>query len=93
VLALSLITRLPDTSLTAALASGGRQHFGWGTDRHMLADLYDVTNFQTRVLGNWKKGKPPELPLWPRPQTKTSRAVKKMRTTVRSLYASMRLGK
>jgi len=57
--------RLPDTSMTVALASGGREHFGWGTDRHMQADIFDALNVQTRATGNWKK--PPTFPLWPRP--------------------------
>ena len=52
---------LPDTSLTAALASGGREHYGWGVDRHLAADTYDALNLNTRATGNWRK-KPPDLP-------------------------------
>lgn len=59
--------RLPDDSLTSALANGGRQHFGWGTDRHLMADLYDAINLNTKATGNWKKGAQPDLPPWPRP--------------------------
>lgn len=74
---MALVRRLPDTSLTVALASGGREHFGWGVDRHISADLFDAINQNTRATGNWGKGKAPKLPVWPRPKalkkpTKTS---------------------
>lgn len=63
---ISLIQRLPDTSLTSAIASGGREYFGWGQDRHMLADLFDALNQNTRASGNWGK-KPPKVEPRPRP--------------------------
>ncbi|WP_406192351.1 hypothetical protein OH733_05445 [Streptomyces griseus] len=63
-----LVRRLPDTSLTVALASGGRDHFGWGMDRHMQADVYDAINQNTRSTGQWGKGKAPKIPAWPRPK-------------------------
>lgn len=66
---MSLIQRLPDTSLTAALASGGREHFGWGADRHIAADLFDAINQNTRACGNWGK-KPPKIDPRPRPGKK-----------------------
>ncbi|GGK13237.1 hypothetical protein GCM10010124_02270 [Pilimelia terevasa] len=50
-----------------ALASGGREHLGWGVDRHMAADLFDALNVNTRATGHWAKGKAPKLPAWPRP--------------------------
>lgn len=65
---LALVRRLPDTSLTVALASGGREHFGWGVDRHMAADIFDAINQNTRATGNWSKGKAPKIPAWPRPK-------------------------
>lgn len=65
-----LVQRLPDTSLTIALASGGRENFGWGVDRHIAADTYDALNQNTRATGNWAKGKAPQIPEWPRPKTK-----------------------
>lgn len=67
-LVLQLVQRLPDTSLTVALASGGREHFGWGQDRHLLADTYDAINQVTRAAGNWGKKGAPKIPLWPRPK-------------------------
>ena len=70
-LVLALVQRLPDTSLTVALASGGRPHFGWGVDRHLAADTYDAINQNTRATGNWAKGKVPTLPAWPRPAAPT----------------------
>ena len=66
------IERLPDTSLTAALQTGGWDHFGWGYDRHIAADLHDAINLQTEVTGHWEKD-PPKLPRWPRPKSKQSR--------------------
>lgn len=78
------MSRLPDTSLTAALASpAGRQSFGWGQDRHLLADIYDAINQNTRATGNWGKKGPPKLPSWPRPSSKTTAPVK---ATVASLF-------
>ncbi|WP_319250986.1 hypothetical protein [Streptomyces sp. ID05-39B] len=65
---MALVRRLPDTSLTVALASGGREHFGWGIDRHLKADLYDALNQNTRATGQWGKGKAPKIPAWPRPK-------------------------
>lgn len=79
----SLIQRLPDTSLTAALAQGGRSYFGWGLDRHIAADIYDATNQTTRAAGNWAK-KAPDIPAWPRPKTGPS---EKKPVTVRELHA------
>lgn len=80
--------RLPDTSLTVALASGGREHFGWGIDRHMQADIFDALNTNTRATGQWQKGKVPTFPVWPRPTTKpkTGPAGEKQRVTVADLY-------
>jgi hypothetical protein len=66
-LVLLLIQRLPDDSLTSALASGGRQFFGWGQDRALLTELVDAVNINTRSTGNWKKGKAPDFPPYPRP--------------------------
>ncbi|QAY15676.1 tail assembly chaperone [Streptomyces phage TinaBelcher] len=65
---MALVRRLPDTSLTVALASGGRDHFGWGIDRHLKADIFDAINQNTRATGNWGKGKAPKIPHWPRPK-------------------------
>lgn len=67
---LRLIQGLPDTSLTVALASGGREHYGWGVDRYLAADLFDALNTNTKATGNWKNGKPPKFPTWPRPTSK-----------------------
>ena len=84
-LVLALIEGLPDTSLTVALASGGREHYGWGTDRHLLADLFDALNQNTRASGNWGKGKVPKFPAWPRPKTKQNPEEKKP-ATVKDLF-------
>lgn len=85
-LVLALAQRLPDTSLTVALASGGRQHFGWGVDRHLLADLYDAVNQNTRATGNWAKGKVPTFPGWPRPKSEATAPEPKKPVTVAELY-------
>lgn len=88
-LVLLLVQRLPDTSLTVALASGGRDHFGWGVDRHMLADLYDATNQQTRATGNWGKKGAPKIPDYPRPKSKAKPTEPKARTSVAQLFRSL----
>jgi len=83
---LLLAQRLPDTSLTVALASGGRQFFGWGVDRHLAADTFDALNQNTRATGNWAKGKAPKFPAWPRPATKKAPADKKRPASVAEIY-------
>lgn len=80
-----LIARLPDTSLTRAIASGGREQFGWGADRHMIADLYDAISQLIRASGNWGKKGAPKIPPYPRP--KISDPAKKPKVTVRDLHA------
>jgi hypothetical protein len=84
-LVIPLIQRLPDDSMTAALAAGGTEQFGWGSDRHLLASVYDALNLNTRATGNWK-GKPPKLPEYPRPST---RKKKQKPRTVADLFATM----
>lgn len=73
--------------MTVALAAGGREHFGWGVDRHMAADLYDALNQNTRATGNWGKGKTPKFPEYPRPKAKakTEKAKKKI-ASVADIY-------
>lgn len=71
--------------MTVAMSNGGEDHFGWGLDRHMIADLYDAINQNTRATGNWGKGKAPTFPMFPRPKSKPKKAVKKA-TTVASLF-------
>lgn len=73
--------------MTAALMQGGKDLFGWGTERHLLADIYDAVNVNTRVSGQWKKGSEPKFSPWPRPSTKPKPAPgEKKKTTVRDLY-------
>jgi hypothetical protein len=81
-----LVQRLPDTSLTIALASGGREHFGWGIDRHLTADLYDALNQNTRATGNWGKKGAPKIPEYPRPKAKAKTTAKKRVKSVAELY-------
>ncbi|UZJ23716.1 hypothetical protein RHODO2019_10905 [Rhodococcus antarcticus] len=78
--------RLPDDSLTTALRMGGRDHFQWGLDRHLLASFYDAQNLNTKATGQWKKGKAPDFPAWPRPDTTSERGEKK-RVSVKDIYA------
>jgi hypothetical protein len=83
---LALAQRLPDTSLTVALASGGREHFGWGTDRHLTADLFDAMNQNTRASGQWGKKGPPEIKPWPRPTPKDATPEQKKPVSVADIY-------
>ena len=77
-LVVSLLSRLPEDSLTLALMRGGAEHRGWGMDRHMLASLVDAMHENTIVSGEWKKGKTPKLVPFPRPKenTKPKKAAK-----------------
>lgn len=77
---------LPDTSLTSALASGGRDHYGWGHDRHLMANLYDALNQNTRATGQWGKGKAPKFPAYPRPKSKPAGSPKGKPVTVADIY-------
>jgi hypothetical protein len=88
-LVLALVQRLPDTSLTMALASGGREHFGWGLDRHIAADIFDAINQNTRATGQWGKGKAPKIPLWPRPKVSKKKESKKDRPARRVSVADL----
>lgn len=81
VLVLMLVRALPDDSLTAALMRGGHQYLGWGQTRHMIADLYDAVNLNTRATGNWGKNKAPKFDPFPRPSSKP-----KPKVTVRDIY-------
>jgi hypothetical protein len=85
-LVISLVKRLPDTSLTTALASGGREHFGWGIDRHMQADIYDAINQNTRASGQWGKKGAPKIAPWPRPNHEKKKSKDKKPTTVAELW-------
>lgn len=91
-LVLGLCERLPDTSLTVALASGGREHFGWGLDRHMQADLYDALTLNTQAAGNWG-GKPPKIPSYPRPNPDAQTPAEKKPMTVAELFKQFAAGK
>lgn len=81
-----LAKALPDTSLTVALASGGREHYGWGVDRHMVADLFDAINQNTRASGQWGKKGPPDIKPWPRPNPKDKTPEEKKPVSVAELY-------
>ncbi|MFI2673992.1 hypothetical protein ACH5AU_31300 [Streptomyces albidoflavus] len=81
-----LVARLPDTSLTHALAAGGREHLGWGQDRHLAADLYDAVGQLTRAAGNWSK-KPPDIPQYPRPSRAKTEKTPVGKPSVAALYA------
>lgn len=80
--------RLPDDSLTSALANGGRSQFGWGTDRHLTADLFDAINQNTRASGQWGKRGAPKIDPWPRPKGKKADKKKKKPVTVADLYSN-----
>lgn len=69
-----LVQRLPDTSLTTALFQGGREHFGWGADRYLQADVFDALNQNTRATGNWGKKGPPKIEPYPRPKVRRKAA-------------------
>lgn len=78
---------LPDTSLTMALAAGGREHYGWGGDRHLLATLVDSIGVLLRATGNFKK--PPKINPIARPGSGKKSKADKAAATVASLYQKM----
>lgn len=80
---------LPDTSLTVALMRGGRQFFGWGQERYMIADVYDALNLNTKATGNWGKGKSPKIPPYTRPAVEE---VIKKKVSVKSMWSKMQSG-
>lgn len=80
-----LVQRLPDTSLTVALAGGGRQHFGWGVDRHLAADTFDALNQNTRASGQWGKKGAPKIKPYPRPKSRMAAAKDRVKS-VADLY-------
>lgn len=57
---------------------------GWGQDRHLLADIYDALNLNTKATGNFKKA--PDFPPWPRP-TRDNDTAEKKPVTVADIYA------
>src|SRR5690606_34607074 len=83
ILVVSVIRGLPDTSRTAALASGGYEFLGWGGDRYALAAIYDAINSNTIATGNFKKK--PKVDPFPRPKKKS----KKKRTVADLHRAAM----
>lgn len=87
---LLLVQRLPDDSMTVALRQGGRQYFGWGQERYILADLYDALNLNTRATGHWEKNKVPKIAAYPRPSASGTSG--KPKATVASIYARMQKG-
>lgn len=88
---LLLVQRLPDDSLTAAMRQGGHQFLGWGTTRHLMADLYDALNLNTRATGTWK-GKAPTIPHFPRPKSATEAAPTKPPVSVKDMFARLQRG-
>lgn len=79
---------LPDFSLTEAHMHGGRQFYGWGQDRHILADIYDGLMFNAEATGQYTK--PPSFPRWPRPKKKDAETEKKQPVSVRSMWARLK---
>lgn len=87
-LLLSLIARLPDTSMTTALASGGRHLFGWGQDRYLAADIYDAVNIGTLATGQFTTR--PKFEPYPRPKvTKIQGEKKPQRVNIKELYRKL----
>jgi hypothetical protein len=76
--------------MTAALQGGGREHFGWGQTRHLIADVYDALNLNTRASGNWGKKKAPEIPAFPRPKPKSKEAKATPAELLKKLHARMK---
>jgi hypothetical protein len=63
---LALVEELPDTSALAASLAGDKAFRGWGRDRHMVADLWDLT-IAVGMAGSKKRP-----PTYPRPEARTA---------------------
>lgn len=85
ILVYELVRGLPNDSMTHALARGGIEYLGWGSDRDILAGIFDSLQVNTVATGNWKK-KPPKPETYPRPK-KEEKSSGKM--TVASLFGKM----
>lgn len=79
--------------MTTALASGGREHFGWGLDRHMAADFYDALSTNTQASGNWGKGGPPKMQPYPRPNSEANTPEEKAPVSVADIFKQFAAGK
>jgi hypothetical protein len=92
-LILALIDRLPDDSMTAAVAHGGDEwdlYFGWGVDRSLAASTFDINTVTARAAGNWKK--PPKFELWPRPWVRKKPEVDPSKPKLDNLFAMFAAG-
>jgi len=73
---LTLISRLPDTSMLYAVILGKeewQQYLGWGQERQIAAGVYDLITILVRGSINWEKGKEPKLKPWERPNQNTKK--------------------
>lgn len=52
----------------------------------MKADIYDALNLNTRATGNWEKGKAPNFPAWPRPNSTATKPEEKKPVSVADIY-------
>lgn len=59
---LALVEELPDYEAFAASIQGGREFRGWGGDRHMLANLWDITALTGGALESKGSKKAPKFP-------------------------------
>lgn len=59
---MALIQNLPDDSATVAAMRGGRQFYGWDTDRYLMAQLVDSVRENTWVLAAVNSKKKPKRP-------------------------------
>lgn len=74
-LVLVLVEQLPDDGAFAAAQLGGRDHRGWGMDRHLRAlqfDALQMNTFVTARAGGAKKSKAPAA--FPRPGSRSKAA-------------------
>lgn len=83
-LVLGLVRGLPDDSMCHAREAGGDHLLGWGTDRSMMANLYNLVTLQTTATGNWKKR--PKLPTIEQPKPPKD-SVKKKKVSLMDLHA------
>lgn len=90
-LVLICIAGLPDNSKYHAMLAGGRDnwhdHFGWGQDRYLLADLHDAVRWDSIYTTAWGKNGPTFEPHPSRPtETVTDDSPEPQKRGLRGLW-------
>lgn len=75
--------------MTPAVVGGDKELFGWDIDRWILAAIFDAIGVNTVATGNWKKGKAPTPPEWPKPKVKQTEQKVTKAMSVKEVHAAL----